>query len=310
MSTPLPQDRAPILVPLDGSELAELALPIAERLAQALRRPLLIVHVIAVNTWTYLPPSVVFPPQTYQQLVKEEDRASQQYVRDVAARLADAGVPVEARSLRGDPAATIIDTARAHRDPLIVMASHGRTGLARFALGSVADRVVTYGRMPTLLVRAVGGDTTKHPLERAIVPLDGSKTAEHALAMVERLAGNPLRTVTLLQVVDPEQQAGATEEARQYLATASQELAQRLEGRECTIATAVLYGAVDQQIIDYAADEGDLIVLGTHGRSGIGRWSYGSVASHVLHHTRTALLLVPALADASDQAEGHGLPQS
>ena len=291
-----PNTQPPIVVPLDGSELAERALPAAERLARALRRPLLLVNVIAINTWAYLPPSAVFPPATYQEVLKEEDRASQHYLRDVSQRLAAKELSVHIRSLRGDPASAIIDTARGEAAPLIVMASHGHTGLARFALGSVADRVVSYGRVPTLLVRALGESMDAAQLERAIVPLDGSDTAERALSLVAQLAGDPLREVTLIQVVNPEVRAGQTDEARHYLEGASQRLEQRLAGKACAVTTQVLYGNVDEQIIDAATRQGGIIIMGTHGRSGIERWAYGSVASHVLRGTRTPLLLVHTLA--------------
>lgn len=295
MSTSTTNDQTPILVPLDGSELAERALPVAQRLAGALRRPLLLLRVIAVTNWAYLPPGAVFPPETYEHLLHDEDRAADQYLREAAER---AGGVAQIRTLRGDPASAIIDVARERPGTLIVMASHGRTGLARFVMGSVADRVVTYGRVPTLLVHPFGDAATQAQLERALVPLDGSETAERALPIVEMLAGDPLRQVTLVQVVDPDRRAGETEKAQQYLEAARQRLEGRLAGRAGMVATTLLYGRVDEQITEYAAREGDLIIMGTHGRSGIDRWAYGSVASKVLHGAKTPLLLVHTLADA------------
>jgi nucleotide-binding universal stress UspA family protein len=298
MGTSMTNDQTPILVPLDGSELAERALPVAQRLAGALRRPLLLLRVIAITNWAYLPPGAVFPPQTYERLLQDADRAAEQYLREVAARAGGAGSAIHARTLRGDPAGAIIDTAREWPGTLIVIATHGRTGLARFAMGSVADRVVTYSRVPTLLVHPFGDAAAQARLERALVPLDGSETAERALPMVEQLAGDPLRQVTLVQVVDPERRAGETEQARQYLDAARQRLEGRLAGRTCAVATTLLYGRVDEQITEYAAREADLIIMGTHGRSGIDRWAYGSVASKVLRSAKMPLLLVHTLADA------------
>lgn len=298
MSTASPHAQPPVLVPLDGSERAERALPVAERVAQALRRPLLLMQVNAVNTWAYLPPNVVLPPATYQEVLKEEDRASHEYLLRVADRMAVSGLQVQMRAVRGDPASSIIDAAREQPGVLIVMASHGRTGLGRFVLGSVADRVVTYGLVPTLLVRALNDSATEARLERALVPLDGSETAERALSMVELLGKVLLRQVTLIKVVDPEEHAGVSDEARHYLETARTRLEGRLGSHTCTVTTNVLYGKVDEQIIRHAASESDLIIMGTHGRSGISRWAYGSVASHVLHGTQTPLLLVHTLTNA------------
>jgi nucleotide-binding universal stress UspA family protein len=88
------------------------------------------------------------------------------------------------------------------------MATHGRTGLARFALGSVADRLVREGTVPVLLVRrATPADAT---IATAIVMLDGSEVAERALPVVEQLAGKPLQSITLLRAVaDPDERATA-----------------------------------------------------------------------------------------------------
>lgn len=298
MSTSTTNDQTPILVPLDGSELAERALPVAGRLAGALRRPLLLLRVIAITNWAYLPPGAVFPPETYEHLLKDEDRAAEEYLHEAAARVDGAGSAIYSRTMRGDPAGAIIDAARERPGTLIVMASHGRTGLARFVMGSVADRVVTYGRVPVLLVHPFGDAASQARLERALVPLDGSEIAERALPMVEQLAGDPLRQVTLVQVVDPERHVGETERAQKYLEAARQKLEQRLAGRECAVTTTLLYGSVDEQITEFAVREGDLIIMGTHGRSGINRWAYGSVASKVLHGSKTPLLLVHTLADA------------
>lgn len=142
-----------ILVPLDGSELAERALPVAEHLARATDSPLLLVQVIPVTTWAFGAPGGWVPSERYQELLDSEDRAARHYLSHTMERLQSAGLQARTLSLRGEPASTLIDLEPGTQVGLVVMATHGRTGLARFALGSIADRVAREGRAPVLLVR-------------------------------------------------------------------------------------------------------------------------------------------------------------
>src|SRR5918912_701310 len=161
--------------------------------------------------------------------------------------------------------------------------SHGRSGLARFALGSVAERLVRHGTAPVLLVHAFGPPIT---LQHAVVPLDGSAPAEAALRVVKGLAPDVVREVTLVRVIEgPEQRA----EAERYLAEAAQQL--QVDHLACR--QQVERGNVAQVILDVAGPD-KLVVMATHGRSGLTRWALGSVADRVAHGGVGAVLLVRA----------------
>jgi nucleotide-binding universal stress UspA family protein len=164
------------------------------------------------------------------------------------------------------------------------MATHGRTGLARFALGSVADRMVREGSVPVLLVRSATSTTTK--LESALVMLDGSGVAEHMLPMVEQLAHTPLQSVTLFRVVADPDDLGA---ALKYL----QGVTARLEPSGLHVAAVVDVGD-PRRIVRKAASRLDLVILCTHGRSGFDRLRHGSVAESVLREVDRPTLLVRA----------------
>ena len=165
-----------IMLPLDGSELAERALPCAERLATALGALLHVVRVVEPP----VKPSFA-SPHLYDELLTAEKEAAAAYLDGVRERLTATNVPVRIEQPLGHAASTLLDYERDAGIDLVVMCSHGRSGIARFALGSVADRLLRQGAAPVLLVRAFGEPPI---LNRAVVPLDGSTRAEVALQLV------------------------------------------------------------------------------------------------------------------------------
>jgi nucleotide-binding universal stress UspA family protein len=283
-----------ILVPLDGSERAERALPLAERIARQTDSTIVLLHVIRPLTWEYpLSGGMV----TSQGLLDEEERAARRYVDQVATGVRTRGTEVETIVEHGDPASAILDAQPGRHVGLVVMASHGRTGLTRFALGSVTDRVLRgraaeTGRGAILVVRPFGEDRSDASLSAALVPLDGSALAEVAFDLLDQLGGRVITNVLLARVVDPERGSGETEDAERYLKEASARLETRLGGRGVRIESAILYGKPAEQIIERAARDRDLVIMATHGRGGIERWAYGSVADRVLRGISMPLLLV------------------
>ncbi len=139
-----------IIVPLDGSALAEQVLPHVVALAGPLRLKVLLVRVTppAEDYYRYME----YPVATYEDLPKQMDAAAVQYLHEVNEKLSQQGVVVE-RLLHGDPASAIVDLAHETPNSLVAMTSHGRSGLGRWLLGSVADRVVRHSGGPVLLIR-------------------------------------------------------------------------------------------------------------------------------------------------------------
>ena len=145
-----------ILVPLDGSPLAEKALPTAELMARQFGSTVLLARIIPlISSSTILASEgAVTSPEVYQQLYDDEQRAAQDYLAARAEPLRARGVDVRTLFARGDPASCLLDLMASEHVGLIVMTTHGRSGIARWALGSVADRLVRSCTTPLLLIRS------------------------------------------------------------------------------------------------------------------------------------------------------------
>ena len=273
-----------IMVPLDGSELAERALPCAEELARFTGATLHLVRVVEPPaTWSgaSLAAPAYLLVDAYDNILRAETDAATTYLERLRGRIAATGAPVQAERLDGTVAAALLDYERTAGIDLVVMCSHGRSGLARFALGSVAERLLRHGSAPVLLVRAFGEPAI---LQRAVVPLDGSVAAETALDVVDQLARYVLHEVTLVRVITTPEQGP---EAERYL----NGVALRLQQEHLACRSHVEQGDPAQAIID-AAGADKLVVMATHGRSGLTRWALGSVADRVARGGAAAVLLV------------------
>jgi len=152
--TSLDEGQARILVPLDGSELAEKAIPVAEGLCRQLSAQLDLVSILQLAVLPYVGGEPYIPGDVYTRIDAERRQEIEKYLASTAAKTRERGIATHTHIDRGDPASGVLDRAKEHGTMLIVMTTHGRTGLMRFALGSVADRVVRGGVAPVLLVRS------------------------------------------------------------------------------------------------------------------------------------------------------------
>ena len=291
-----------ILVPLDGSPLGERALPIAASIAQSVNASLLLVRAV----WTRSLPPGLDNGEAYLEAVQEAEA----YLEAVARRLG-AGVQVEVVAPHAPAPLGILQVAEQDKADLIVMTTHGRSGLSRWVYGSVAEAVLSRSPIPVLLVRTNAVATAAHRPDgldrpRLLVPLDGSAFAEAAIPRAAELARAFDWTVTLLRVVtpstpvvvDPELQRPflpetllqqARSDAEQYLTSVATDL--RREGLRVQLCLRV--GEAAEAILDESRASGaSLVVMATHGRTGLGRLLYGSVAAEVLHRGTLPLLLV------------------
>ncbi len=146
-----------IMVPLDGSPLAEKALPHAVEIARKFGARLTLFAVIE-SYQVYTQPGVVGPIVSVPMESEEETNAMRRYLRGIADKLAQDGLDVVTEVRQGDPAAEICDYARNIGADLIVMSTHGRSGIRRWVYGSVADRVLRSANIPILLVRTLAED--------------------------------------------------------------------------------------------------------------------------------------------------------
>ena len=288
-----------ILVPLDGSALAERALAVAASLATRMGSDLHLVHAHRDRVVDEIP--------TYGLSGAVVRAAAEQYIRDTTDRVRSSqGGSVSGVVLEGSPASAMVAHAESVGADLIVMSSHGRTGASRFWLGSVADAVMRSATMPVLMVRGEG-ERASPLFERILVPLDGSELAEAVLPHAIALAKLGEARVHLLQVEERSEDlrlsvwglaAREPDDLPARLATADRYLhhvVARFESEwpPATVSVEARGGhrigeAIAQVAIEH---ETDLIAMATHGR-GASRMLIGSVADKVIRSTHCSVLLL------------------
>jgi nucleotide-binding universal stress UspA family protein len=200
-------------------------------------------------------------------------------------------VEINATTRVGNPAETIVDFACKWDHKLIVMATHGRSGIGRWAVGSVADKVVRApASLPVMLIRgrkARSDVRQKRLFKRALVPLDGSIPSQSVIPYISQLSLKLEMELTLLQVVQQVNHNKA--DAESYLQTQCAELEQ--QGIAANYRVQV--GSPADEIIDLADELAvDIVAMSTRGRTSIPLWTLGSVAQKVLIGGNTPLLLV------------------
>lgn len=298
-----------IIVPLDGSSLAECAVPVALGLLRPEDGRLILMRV-PVYAETQAPigaeynmfwPEIRDAPSAFRQVYDD----AQDYLTHVAARCEKRGVTILTRVKEGDRAGAIVDLAAETNADLIVMTTHGRTGVSRWIIGSITERVLGDAPCPVLAVRAQPDCAPDRPATvdayRIMVPLDGSELAEPALAPAQAIAkvtGGELVLFRVGPAAHEETEAAngtATDSAETYLKKVAADC--RREGIEVTAVTVAQTGSgaasIANAILDYAvAEDINIIAMSTHGRSGLRRWVYGSVTEKVLHNADIATLIV------------------
>lgn len=297
-----------ILVPLDGSPLAEQALSCAMALSRGLASELVLFGAVSIPTDTQeiLDKAGVKADALLEQLKAEANEHLQRMVR----QLQEAGLTARHVVHCGPAAEAIVSYAEQMDVRQIVMATHGYTGPNRWTHGSVAERVLQSASVPVLLVRVQEAESNdlQQPMccQRILVPLDGSVRAERVLPDVTSIAQALESKVILFQVPIVYVSGWMTGEwflpVQGILATAEQDaqaylsyVAIRLKQQGLNVSTATQIGAVADSIIEYAkANHVDLIAMCTHGRTGLRRWTLGSVADRVLRAGSVPILLVRA----------------
>jgi nucleotide-binding universal stress UspA family protein len=297
-----------ILVPLDGSRLAENALPYARALAGGLKVPVdLLCAIDLAEMERHVSAAAGLFLDT---LAEDETRRRGEYLSRIAKSFS--GAPVQCKIAKGDAASVIIESAAAEKDTLVCMATHGRSGLNRWLLGSVAEKVLRGGSAPLMLIRASEGAQTEGEkrLGAVIVPLDGSSLAEQVLAPVTDLAKKlDLEMILFRAYTIPfgVYDAGASYaiDMERLNADIEAEVQQYLEEKRDALTKAglekVSYASKEgfsaDEIIKYGLRNPDrLIAMCSHGRSGVKRWVLGSVTETVVRHSGAAVLIVRAAA--------------
>lgn len=270
-----------ILVPLDGSARAERVLSQAARLLRREESELILARAV------YTPPSLARIDTAI--LDVEHQREAHDYLRKVVERLSVQGIRARAEVVEGPAAEAILDAVRRENASLVVLSTHGRGGLSRWIMGSVAERVIRESEVPALLLRSfrpdARGDSVpagdgQVPIRRILVPLDGSELGRAALPAAHGFAKLSDAEILLLHVGHGEAAnlEGFAEDLRRTGIRAS---IRRVEGDPAG------------RILEEAeAENVDLIALATHGRSGFARWRIGGVVERVLRSSTVPLLVV------------------
>jgi len=293
-----------ILVPLDGSALSEAASVYAANLAVNQDIELILLHVSA--------------SEKHDIKETERDYLDRQItaINTIVEARTQPGTykpKITAELVAGHPADEILSAIREKNIDLVVMATHGRSGISSLVMGSVANKIVRGSDAPVLLVKPgedKGKDGNTNVAGRIIIPLDGSKLGESVLTSVQAFVhqfGDEQSEVTLFSVCEPPlvksgypllldgEKAAAMKafkhalEAEEYLLA----LTGSMRSKGINAVPDTTGGDPAEKIIKQARDKKvNLIAMATHGRSGITRMAYGSVAEAVIHGANTPILLV------------------
>lgn len=295
-----------LLIPLDGSRLAEAVLPVGTRLADAYGASIVLLHVIEKNAATRV--------HGERHLTRTEE--AEAYLAGVARRLSEGGRQVEWHTHAvpvGDVAESIASHDAEHATDVTILCTHGEGGLRDVLWGSIAQQVLQHSTSPVLLVRAQARERAEpFAPQTMMVPLDGTVAAEAALPAAASLAGALQATLRLVLVVptidtvSSDDMAVATflpgasrllldvqeEQANTYL----ERLGSSMREEGIPTLTEVRRGnAVAQLATDTGEHADGLVVIATHGRAGLQAIWTPSVAARLLRRTQAPILLVPIL---------------
>ncbi len=288
---------ARILVPLDGSALAEQALSCAVTLSRSLLADLVLFRAVSVSSDTQelLDKAGLDSDVLMRHLETEADEYLQATAHLLLQKTGARADHIVQRGLAADAIVDYVDEKDFH---LIVMASHGYSGLELWTHGSVAERVMQAASVPVLLVRAQATaphDLKPKPCRGILVPLDGSALAEQALPQATTVARALGCEMTLFHVSVAFLFEFASQAADRMAVAYLNKVANRLREQDIRVSVAIGTGLVAESILSYANTHSvDLIALCTHGRTGLVRWTLGSVADRVFRAGTIPILMVRA----------------
>lgn len=272
-----------LLCPLDGSKESESALPLAEALARRWQAQLVLVRVVE----PYLAPPDMLPDLADR--VREWSREGPMvYLRQLHDRLS---VPARLLVREGQSRFELAEAAREEHSDLIVMATREHSAAGRFLLGSAVQGTLRLAPCPVLLVQGAAPTEFK----RVLVPLDGSEESFKALPFASRLA-SPKARFTLLRASEASLLPLRPGEREAMLTGMKSELDQ-VDLPDFEVVRRVEDSSAAEAILEQAEGH-DLIVMTSHGRSGLSRWLLGSVAEKVAWHAPCPVLVVPVHAEA------------
>lgn len=302
-----------MLVVLDGSELAEIVFPYAKELAGRLDIDLILLHVYSQAMRSSMPMYKAYIESTAENIGTQIHQIQQSLSTSKSAK------PVEVRGelVMGYHADEILRFAEENAVNLIMMASHGRSGAQRWSIGSVADKILRAARVPVWLVHADAEKAVPYDQWHSrtlLVPLSGSDVSAivipHAIALAKQKGAS--MDVVLMQVVEPpitpsyyspeltgmplnwgqfvEQEIARSKKATQEYLT---DVEKQFREVGINVSSLVLTGKPAEEIVAYAGKNPfTVVIMATHGRTGLSRLVYGSVAQSVLYGITNPMVLI------------------
>jgi nucleotide-binding universal stress UspA family protein len=295
---------ARLIVPLDGSKVAETALPVANQLAQALKTSVLLIHIVEKNA----------PVSIHGDAHLQEEKTAKTYLNDMAKKFFKSSVRVEAHVHlieKSDVATSISAHSSEYANDLIIMCAHGSQNLKTWWSGNIAQQIVSTGHTPVLLVQEKEAEQTPINLySKFLVPLDGDPDHEQVIPLTIQLGKKFHAQVTIIAVVPTlSTLEGENMVAGRMLPSAMREtldisvdhaqeylrgISKKIQQYKIDVRIEVTRGDPAREI-QYATKQfnADLVILGTHGRIGQNAFWAGSVASKLVNTLDTAVLVIP-----------------
>lgn len=295
-----------IVVPLDGSELSEAALAYVIPLAVRLNSKVVLLHVDGdpyIDMFGGVTTAPSFRTQT----------SMSNYLSAIAERLQSEGLQCETHREAGAAAAVILNYVEEHQPDLIVLSTHGRSGVRRMIVGSVTTAILPRAQTPVLVVHPrEGEETLDTSFENLVIPLDMSERSEDVLPIAGELAGALNLDSTLITCIPSAAQvfSGSVYDMHSYPDDLIQQAQQAADEYIQSAADAFareyaleaqwesLEGGAASKIVEYAQTQpNSLIAMCTQGRTGLGRWVLGSVTDAVIRTGNTPVLVIPHSGD-------------
>lgn len=260
-----------ILTALDGSKASESVLPYLETLLSSQDANVTLVKAIPSES----------PGKIHDAYL---------YLNKVAAGLRSRGAVVDAHVLSGPPAPSLVDMAVRGGYSLLLMCSRGKSGIQRFILGSVAEEVLRRSPIPVLIVHPMTKPAGKLRLKRIVVPLDGSHRSGSILPHVAPIAKATGARLLFMTIVEPRSKHDLPVEVLARNVFREQK---RLHKEGIQTELAIRYGDPVVEILSFGdVQNADMVALSTHGRTGLERALYGSVAESVLRKGKLPILVL------------------
>lgn len=314
-----------ILVPLDGSRIAECVLPHAVALARAFGTRITLLQAVA-QAPSADQGQTVDPLRWHMRKTEAES-----YLESVATRLREAELKVSKVTLEGEAANSVIAFAHKHEIDLILLSSHGQSGLSKWNISSVVQKIILRANMPVMIIRAYRPppeDLLELHYKRVLAPLDGSQRAECVLPLACNLVhfheaqlllahalGKPevpRHTPLTAEETDLVERISAynRQEAEKYLGNLKERLKCDVQSHllESEDTAAALHDLIQEKDVD-------LVALSAHGYTSTPRWPYGSMALNFIAYGTTPLLVMQDMSSeelkqtqaelAAKESKGH-----